>query len=118
VQGLERLERAIILHDTGDFIDDYAVDSALRNDLSFLFLVDADEAGLRCVQLIPVRLYMAQVRLAQGADADWICARMQTLSDQFGVALARTREGLELCLPGTGGAPFSANASRAAGAAT
>jgi poly-gamma-glutamate synthesis protein (capsule biosynthesis protein) len=28
-----------ILYDTGDFIDDYAVDPRLRNDWSFLFKI-------------------------------------------------------------------------------
>jgi poly-gamma-glutamate synthesis protein (capsule biosynthesis protein) len=31
--------RGVILYDTGDFVDDYAIDPALRNDLSALFLV-------------------------------------------------------------------------------
>jgi poly-gamma-glutamate synthesis protein (capsule biosynthesis protein) len=30
-----------VLYDLGDFIDDYAVDPRLRNDLSLLFLVDS-----------------------------------------------------------------------------
>jgi poly-gamma-glutamate synthesis protein (capsule biosynthesis protein) len=101
VQGLERAGRGFIMHDTGDFIDDYAVDPLLRNDLSFLFLADVGEGGPRRVQLVQVRLYMAQARLALGADADWICTRMQTLSRQFGVELQRTREGLELDLAGS-----------------
>jgi poly-gamma-glutamate synthesis protein (capsule biosynthesis protein) len=31
--------RGVILYDTGDFVDDYAIDPALRNDLGALFLV-------------------------------------------------------------------------------
>jgi poly-gamma-glutamate synthesis protein (capsule biosynthesis protein) len=31
--------RGVILYDIGDFVDDYAIDPALRNDLSALFLV-------------------------------------------------------------------------------
>jgi hypothetical protein len=34
----------IVVYDCGDFIDDYAVDSAYRNDLSFIFLLHLDEA--------------------------------------------------------------------------
>src|SRR3954468_10137181 len=34
-----------VLYDLGDFIDDYIVDATLRNDLSFLFLVDLDAGG-------------------------------------------------------------------------
>ncbi len=36
-QGIEIYKKKVILHDCGDFIDDYAVDPYYRNDLSFLF---------------------------------------------------------------------------------
>src|SRR5690606_19771452 len=39
-QAVERRNHGLILYDTGDFIDDYAVDPVLRNDWSFIFLVD------------------------------------------------------------------------------
>ena len=38
VQGVEVWRGKPILYDTGDFVDDYAVDTNLRNDLSGLFL--------------------------------------------------------------------------------
>lgn len=113
VQGLERAARALILHDTGDFIDDYAVDPALRNDLSFLFLVDAAKDGLKRLRLVPVRLYMAHVRLAPSADADWICNRMRMLSQALGVALERTPLGLELDLAMNGAGLGGPSAMRA-----
>jgi poly-gamma-glutamate synthesis protein (capsule biosynthesis protein) len=109
VQGLERAGHSLILHDAGDFIDDYAVDPQLRNDLSFLFLIDAGKEGLRRARLIPVRLYMGQVRLALEADAEWICARMQALSRAFGIELKRTSEGLELDLTPNGAGAGSAS---------
>ena len=34
-----------VLYDLGDFIDDYAVDPRLRNDLGLLWLVTLDEQG-------------------------------------------------------------------------
>src|SRR5215211_4082640 len=37
-QGVEVYRGKPILYDTGDFIDDYAVDERLRNDRSFVFL--------------------------------------------------------------------------------
>ena len=36
VQGIQFWHSGVILYDTGDFIDDYAVDASLRNDLSAL----------------------------------------------------------------------------------
>jgi hypothetical protein len=39
-QGIEIYkDNKIVMYDCGDFIDDYAVDSAYRNDLSFIFLL-------------------------------------------------------------------------------
>jgi len=38
-QGIEIYKGKLIMYDTGDFIDDYAVDDELRNDQTFLFLV-------------------------------------------------------------------------------
>jgi poly-gamma-glutamate synthesis protein (capsule biosynthesis protein) len=116
IQGLERVTSALIMHDTGDFVDDYAVEPSLRNDLSFLFLVDAAKTGVKGVTLVPVRLYMAQVRLAPPTDADWICTRMQALSRAFGVTLERTPQGLRVEFPGNGGGPGAL--SKASEAAT
>jgi poly-gamma-glutamate synthesis protein (capsule biosynthesis protein) len=95
-QGLERVDGGLIMHDTGDFLDDYAVDPDLRNDLSFIFLVDADKHGLKRVRLVPVRLRVAQTNRAAPEEADWICTRMQERSRAFGAELLRTEEGLEL----------------------
>ena len=42
-QGIELYKDKAILHSTGDFIDDYAVDPTERNDLSFLFQLDLQD---------------------------------------------------------------------------
>jgi poly-gamma-glutamate capsule biosynthesis protein CapA/YwtB (metallophosphatase superfamily) len=98
IQGVERVGTSLVFHDAGDFVDDYAVDPDLRNDLSFLMLVDASISGFHRLQLVPVRLYFAQVRRAPPRDADLICERMQLLSREFGLTLDRTSEGLEIVL--------------------
>lgn len=99
VQGIEAPGRGVILHDTGDFLDDYAVDEFMRNDWSFLFLVNVDAGGVRRLVLRPVVLDFAQVNLARGKAFEAITARMLELSSEFGTALERTTEGLELTLP-------------------
>jgi poly-gamma-glutamate synthesis protein (capsule biosynthesis protein) len=45
--------RAVILYDTGDFVDDYAIDPALRNDLGALFLVRLHGRDVEHVELVP-----------------------------------------------------------------
>jgi poly-gamma-glutamate synthesis protein (capsule biosynthesis protein) len=99
-QGIEPEARKIILHDTGDFLDDYAVDRFMRNDWSFLFLLDVDPQGVRRLVLRPVVLGFAEVNLARGEAFDAICTRMSEESKLFGAELQRCAEGLELRLTG------------------
>jgi poly-gamma-glutamate synthesis protein (capsule biosynthesis protein) len=102
IQGVERVGTSIVFHDAGDFVDDYAIDPELRNDLSFLMLVDASPTGPHRLVLVPVRIHVAQVRRAPPRDADLICEQMQSLSREFGLSLDRTNDGLEISLS-TGG---------------
>jgi poly-gamma-glutamate capsule biosynthesis protein CapA/YwtB (metallophosphatase superfamily) len=67
-QGLEFRGRSLIMYDTGDFIDDYAVDNSLRNDYSFLYQVDLDKTGINRLFLIPVLIKNMQVNKANGED--------------------------------------------------
>ena len=52
-QGVEVYKGKIILYDTGDFIDDYAVDPYLRNDRSFLFLIECSHKRIQRLTLLP-----------------------------------------------------------------
>jgi poly-gamma-glutamate capsule biosynthesis protein CapA/YwtB (metallophosphatase superfamily) len=72
-QGVERR----VLYDLGDFIDDYAVDRRLRNDLGLLFLVDLEPDGPSRIEAVPIRLEHAYTRLARGEERDWIRRRFR-----------------------------------------
>ena len=98
VQGVERVGHSLILHDTGDFLDDYAVDPELRNDLSFVSLVETEGAHLRRLSLLPVALGFAEVRLAKASEAEHLYTRMTELSTEFGTSFSRSSERLELDL--------------------
>jgi hypothetical protein len=74
-----------VLYDLGDFIDDYAVDRRLRNDLGLLFLVDVDARGARRLEAVPLKLERGHTHLAAGDDVEWIrrrfthaCAQLET----------------------------------------
>jgi poly-gamma-glutamate capsule biosynthesis protein CapA/YwtB (metallophosphatase superfamily) len=71
-----------VLYDLGDFLDDYAVDPKLRNDLGLLYLVDLDGDRLEAV---PLKLEFTHTRLATGDDAAWIGRRLKRASAAFGV---------------------------------
>jgi poly-gamma-glutamate synthesis protein (capsule biosynthesis protein) len=81
-----------ILYDTGDFIDDYAVDPKMRNDWSFLFRVSIEGGTFGRLDLTPLKLSYAQVDLATGDEREIILERMERLSAEMGTVFAR-REG-------------------------
>jgi poly-gamma-glutamate synthesis protein (capsule biosynthesis protein) len=97
-QAVEYYHNGLILYDTGDFLNDYAVDPILRNDWSFVFLVEVDSQGLNRLHLIPVFLKYACVELAKGEIFTAICQRMQSLCAAFDTEIQQTPEGLEIKL--------------------
>jgi len=95
-QGVEIYNGKPILYDTGDFIDDYAVDPKVRNDRSFLFRVSVQDGDLRRLELFPVVLPYARVELARGAQREIILDRMVDLSAEMGTAFDRREDRLVL----------------------
>src|SRR5215216_414235 len=91
-QGVEVYRDKPILYDTGDFIDDYAVNERLRNDRSFVFRVSVEGGEFRRLELFPVVLAYARTALAAGEEREQILRRMERLSAEMGTAFAR-REG-------------------------
>jgi poly-gamma-glutamate capsule biosynthesis protein CapA/YwtB (metallophosphatase superfamily) len=73
-----------VLYDVGDFLDDYAVDPRLRNDLGLLFLVDLDRQGPTRLEAVPLKLEFCHTRLADGDDASWIGRRFRAACRALG----------------------------------
>jgi poly-gamma-glutamate capsule biosynthesis protein CapA/YwtB (metallophosphatase superfamily) len=73
-----------ILYDLGDFVDDYAVDRELRNDLGLLFLVELDRDGPVRLEAVPLQLEFCHTRLARGAGAEWIRNRFTDACGRLG----------------------------------
>jgi poly-gamma-glutamate capsule biosynthesis protein CapA/YwtB (metallophosphatase superfamily) len=73
-----------VIYDLGDFLDDYAVDPVLRNDLGLLFLVELEPDGPRRIEAVPLKLEYTHTRLARGAEADWIRRRFHEACSAFG----------------------------------
>jgi poly-gamma-glutamate synthesis protein (capsule biosynthesis protein) len=94
VQGIELWQGRPILYDSGDFLDDYAVDPDLRNDRSALFLLRVRPPEIVGLELLPVQLDYAQVNRARGADRAWIVERLAALCAEFGTALVDDGERL------------------------
>ncbi|TDC74088.1 CapA family protein [Streptomyces hainanensis] len=75
-----------VLHDLGDFIDDYAVDPVLRNDRGVVVLTTLDAEGPRRTEALPVALDHAHVRLAAGLAHTWVTDRLTAACARLGAA--------------------------------
>jgi poly-gamma-glutamate synthesis protein (capsule biosynthesis protein) len=93
-QGIELHEGRPIIYDAGDFVDDYIVDTELRNDWGLLFRLEADRAGVRRIGLVPVIIRHRQVNLAVGSEREAIQERMEALSAELGTTIRREGDGL------------------------
>ena len=93
--GVERR----ILYDMGDFLDDYAVDPMLRNDLGLLFLVTVDSSGPVGLEAVPLKLDYCLTRLADSDDAAWIARRFADACRPFGTDVRYERGRLMVSWP-------------------
>jgi poly-gamma-glutamate capsule biosynthesis protein CapA/YwtB (metallophosphatase superfamily) len=96
VQGIQIHRGRPILYDTGDFVDDYAVDPHHRNDLSALFLIHASPPAIDRIELLPVKIGRMQVNFAGGRERDWFAQRVVTLCGEMGTGVSVTERGLSI----------------------
>ena len=100
-QGVEVYRGRPVLYDTGDFVDDYAVDDRLRNDRSFLFELSVSPAGDPVeLRLLPTEIDDCAVHEASPEAAEWSRDRMRALSDPFGTSFERDGAALVTTLDG------------------
>jgi poly-gamma-glutamate synthesis protein (capsule biosynthesis protein) len=82
-QGIEIYQDRPILYNTGDFIDDYAVDEIERNDESFIFLVETQKGRIKKLNLHPTVIRGLQARLAKDREAKSIAGKMEERCAEF-----------------------------------
>ena len=104
VHGVELLYGAPICYDLGDLLDDYAVDPRLRNDLGMVALL---HPGQR-LELVPLRLKLAQTTIASGSDHETIAERVIRASRAMGTELRLEAGRLILGLNNADAKPASA----------
>jgi poly-gamma-glutamate synthesis protein (capsule biosynthesis protein) len=73
-----------VLFDLGDFVDDYAVDPDLRNNLSLLFLVNVDATGPNELECVPLRIERCRTRLADADERSWLHHRLAAACAEWG----------------------------------
>ncbi len=92
-QGIEIYGNKLIMYDTGDFIDDYAVDRYVyfSNDQSFIFLVTIDDNKIKRVELFPVKIssFMLQTNKAEKEEAREMCDNMEKACNALDTVTAR-----------------------------
>jgi poly-gamma-glutamate synthesis protein (capsule biosynthesis protein) len=99
VQGVEIVDGRPILYDTGDFVDDYAVDEVLRNDLSALFLVKLRDRRIERLELAPVQICDRQVNLARGEARQRFMGEFTELCAELGTLVGEEAGARALAIP-------------------
>ena len=93
VQGIEQYKGKLIIYGCGDFVDDYALVTDYRNDLSAIWQVTVEETHdderplrLRTLTIHPTKIERFAVRLleAQEADFQWVNDKITKLSAELG----------------------------------
>lgn len=97
--------RGGVLFDLGDFLDDYAVDPLLRNDLSLLWLVELGADGPPSVEGVPVRLEYSFTRPAAGDEVKRLTRLLRKRCAAVGTAVELVDGRLVFDQPPGGAAP-------------
>ncbi|MBE0448238.1 MAG: CapA family protein [Actinobacteria bacterium] len=95
-QGIEIYKGRPIMYDTGDFIDDYAVDPIYRNDQSFVFALNLSGTTVESIDLYPVHLSYTQTNFATEPEFTEIAERMGKLSGELGTKVMRLKDRLSI----------------------
>jgi poly-gamma-glutamate capsule biosynthesis protein CapA/YwtB (metallophosphatase superfamily) len=80
------------LFDLGDFVDDYAVDARLRNDLGLLWLVTLDAGGPTRIEGVPLRLRFARTERASDVEATLLLALLEERCAAVGASVRREHD--------------------------
>ena len=83
--------RGPLLYDLGDALDDYAVDTGLRNDLGVLAIWRPGDPEAE-LELVGLALEYCRTRLAAGHDAEWIARRLAQACEPLGTRVERIAE--------------------------
>jgi poly-gamma-glutamate capsule biosynthesis protein CapA/YwtB (metallophosphatase superfamily) len=76
-----------VIYDLGDFVDDYATNHELRNNLGLLFLVTIEDATPVQLEAVPLALDHCYTRLATSDEAEWITGRFRAACAALGTSV-------------------------------
>jgi poly-gamma-glutamate capsule biosynthesis protein CapA/YwtB (metallophosphatase superfamily) len=89
----------LVLYGCGDLIDDYEGIGGYeqyRDDLRLLYLatLDGETGELLRLRMVPMRVGQMRLRRAGSGDAQWLCDKLNEISDPFGVRTRPERDGI------------------------
>lgn len=93
VQAVEQYGGGVVLHDTGDLVDDFGIKDDLGNDKSYVFEVTLDGTDLDRIRLTPIHIDDG-ARLATEKEATWLRETMRDRSEPFETTYERDGDGL------------------------
>ncbi len=102
VQGIELHRGRPILYDTGELVDDYAVDPELRNDIGALFQAHVRGPIVDEVAVLPLRIDDMRTGRAADEDRAWFVRKFTASSAQLGTAVEDRPDGWLVARRGSG----------------
>jgi poly-gamma-glutamate capsule biosynthesis protein CapA/YwtB (metallophosphatase superfamily) len=82
VQAVEQYKDGIILHDTGDLVDDFGIKDDLGNDKSYLFEVTVKDGEFEEIRLVPFHIDDGDCRATEN-QAAWLRKTLRKRSEPF-----------------------------------
>jgi poly-gamma-glutamate synthesis protein (capsule biosynthesis protein) len=90
----------VVCFDLGDFVDDYAVEPRLRNDLGLLWFVDIEHGRPVRLEALPLALDFCYTRPAVDDEHTWIVQRLTDACAALGTDVDITDGRVAIALPG------------------
>ncbi len=90
---------APVFFDLGDFVDDYAVNTDVRNDLGLLWLVTIGEGGPEQLEAVPLALDYCHTRLANEEEAALVAELFAGRCRRLGTDISSEGDRLVVPLP-------------------
>lgn len=97
-RGIEFYRGAAILYSCGDFVDDYRVNEAERNDRSFVFLVEMENRRIARLNLYPTMI-TPSLQAQPALDTAGIAQKMRVLCAELGTTAVWRAPYLDLMPP-------------------
>jgi poly-gamma-glutamate capsule biosynthesis protein CapA/YwtB (metallophosphatase superfamily) len=95
-QGVEWIDRSLVVYSSGGLVDDYALEPNFRNDRQLLFQVMIGAPGVERARAFPIQLDFARTYPAGNEARRWIVRRFRWMCAEVGSCVVEKDEWLEI----------------------